>query len=247
MLVHVVSLLCVLGAQAMELHRVTPTTSADAHSAPIVHCLCSSVPDRTVCSWADPPQATPLHYIATYSERQKQPVTRPCVLIPPGAPHSQLNVTLPPSAHKLWHCHLPELKLLTNYILNVTAVYPGGSSSHLSTFMMEDIVKPDPPQAVQVSCQNSRTVQVKWDPPSTWAHIDIFPLKYELLYQWTSRGQLKFNHLGPFKRTSTPVSGLAVGRTYQFQVCAKDSLGLGHCSEWSAPVNITLPLHTHRV
>ncbi|KAJ0009090.1 hypothetical protein NQD34_016505, partial [Periophthalmus magnuspinnatus] len=218
---------------------------SDAHSAPIVHCLCSSVPDRTVCSWADPPQATPLHYIATYRYGH---VLYTCVYNnDSNNGMSCVRLCVCVCVCVLWHCHLPELKLLTNYILNVTTVYPGGSSSHLSTFMMEDIVKPDPPQAVQVSCQNSRTVQVKWDPPSTWAHIDIFPLKYELLYQWTSRGQLKFNHLGPFKRTSTPVSGLAVGRTYQFQVCAKDSLGLGHCSEWSAPVNITLPLHTHRV
>ncbi|XP_055012786.1 interleukin-27 subunit beta [Boleophthalmus pectinirostris] len=195
MFVHVVTLLCVLGAQAVELHRVGHTTSTVARPAPVVQCVCSSVPNQTLCSWAEPPQATPLHYIATYSERQRQAETRPCVLIPPGDPHSQLNVTLPPSARELWHCHLPEMKLLTDYIMNVTAVYPGGSSSHLSTFMMEDIVKPDPPESVQVSCLNPGTVLVQWEPPSTWAHRDIFPLKYELLYQWRSRGQIRSNHV----------------------------------------------------
>ncbi|KAK7904775.1 hypothetical protein WMY93_017382 [Mugilogobius chulae] len=226
MLVHVVTVLCVLytlGAQAMELHRVSHTT---ATAVPNVHCLCSGIPNQTLCSWADPLDVTPLQYIVTCSERQKQ----------------HLNVTTPDSAHKMWHCHLPGLKLLTDYILNVTAVYPEGSSSHLSTFMIEDIVKPDPPVNLRVSSSDPKVVLVQWDPPSTWSYMDIFPLKYELLYQWWSGGQLWSNHLKPFRSTSAPLKGLTRGRTYQLQVCAKDALGLGHCSDWSVPVNVTLPL-----
>lgn len=41
---------------------------------------------------------------------------------------------------KMWHFHLPNLKLFTDYIVNITAVYPSNScSSHLSSFMLEDI------------------------------------------------------------------------------------------------------------
>lgn len=39
----------------------------------------------------------------------------------------------------MWFCFLPNLKLLTDYIINVTAVSPGGSSSYLSSFMLEEI------------------------------------------------------------------------------------------------------------
>lgn len=45
------------------------------------------------------------------------------------------------SLSQLWHCKLPNLKLLTDYIINVTSVYSGGSSSHLASFMLEDIGK----------------------------------------------------------------------------------------------------------
>lgn len=40
---------------------------------------------------------------------------------------------------QVWHCHLPDLKLFTDYIVNVTAVYPGASGSSLTSFMLEDI------------------------------------------------------------------------------------------------------------
>lgn len=38
-----------------------------------------------------------------------------------------------------WLCQLSDLKLFTDYIINVTAVSPAGSSSFLSGLMMEDI------------------------------------------------------------------------------------------------------------
>lgn len=238
MFVPVVFLLCVLQAQAMDLHRVM-VMSKTAHFVPKVHCWCASYPNRTLCSWPDSLHALPTHYIATYSERLRQSVNKPCHIIPPGQ-SSELTPGLPPSAQQLWHCHLPDLKLLTDYILNVTAVYPNGSSSHLSSFMVEDIVKPDPPMHVRVSPQNAKMLLVEWDPPSTWENMDIFPLKYQIQYQWWIKGSMKSVNLGPFESTKIPLKGLASGRTYQFQVCAKEILGLGHCSDWSSPFNVTI-------
>lgn len=40
---------------------------------------------------------------------------------------------------QFWICQLPNLKLLTDYIINITAVHSGRSSSHLTSFMLEDI------------------------------------------------------------------------------------------------------------
>lgn len=40
------------------------------------------------------------------------------------------------------HFYLPDLKLFTDYIINVTAIDPSNrSSSYLSSFMLEDIGK----------------------------------------------------------------------------------------------------------
>uniref|UniRef100_A0A4W6E8I8 Fibronectin type-III domain-containing protein n=1 Tax=Lates calcarifer TaxID=8187 RepID=A0A4W6E8I8_LATCA len=147
----------------------------------------------------------------------------------------------PPTHYILWHCHLPNLKLLTDYIINVTAVHSGGSKIILSLSLFRCTVKPDPPVDVRVSPHNIRNLLVEWSPPPTWANLDIFPLKYQIMYQWENRGTPKFVSLGPFENTRVELRGLTPGKVYQFQVCAKELLGLGECSNWSSPVNITIP------
>ncbi|AWP16285.1 putative interleukin-27 subunit beta [Scophthalmus maximus] len=142
---------------------------------------------------------------------------------------------------QLWQCQLSDLKLLTDYIINVTAVHSGGSSSYLSSFMLEDIVRPDPPVDVRVSPHNGRDLLVEWSPPSTWNDLDIFPLKYQIMYQWEIRGIPKSVNLGPFESSKVELKGLSPGRTYLFRVCARELLGLGKFSSWSSPVNITIP------
>ncbi|XP_037551381.1 interleukin-27 subunit beta [Nematolebias whitei] len=238
--VTVALLVSVLGGQALDLLRAT-ATSGDPPSTPKVHCWCSSYPNMTLCSWPQPSHSPPTHYLATYSERHPHTNTKHCHLIPPGSSSSALT-SVPSSASKqLWHCHLPNLKLLTDYIINITAVHSAGSSSHLTSFMLEDIVKPDPPVHVQVSPHNVKHLVVQWSPPPTWTSLDIFPLKYQVLHQWENSGIPKSVKLGPFENTRVVLKGLIPGRTYQFQVCAEEMLGLGWCSDWSSPVKITLP------
>ncbi|XP_054470494.1 interleukin-27 subunit beta [Anoplopoma fimbria] len=232
-------LVCVLGGQALDLLRVT-ATSGNPPSTPKVHCRCASYPNVTFCSWPEPSRSPPTQYIATYSERHRQLVTKPCQLIQPGLASSDLTSASSPSSERLWHCQLPNLKFLTDYIINVTAVSSDGSSSHLSSFMLEDIVKPDPPVDVQVSPQGTRNLMVEWSHPPTWANLDIFPLKYQILYKWEHRGTPKSVNLGPFESTNIELNGLTAGRTYLFQVCAKELLGLGECSRWSSPVKYTI-------
>ncbi|XP_017273911.1 interleukin-27 subunit beta [Kryptolebias marmoratus] len=233
-------LVSVLGGQALDLLKAT-ATSGDPPSAPMVHCWCSSYPNVTRCSWPQPSGAAPTHYIATYSERHRDESAKRCHLIPPGSSSAALT-TGPSSASKqLWHCDLPNLKLLTDYIINVTAVHPAGSSSHLTSFMLEDIVKPDPPVDVRVSPHDVKHLLVEWSPPPTWTSLDIFPLKYQILYQWENRGAPKSVNLGPFENTKAELKGLISGRAYQFQVCAKEMLNLGQCSDWTPPVKVTIP------
>ncbi|XP_059209731.1 interleukin-27 subunit beta [Centropristis striata] len=238
--VTVILVLCALGGQTLELLRVT-ATSGNPPSTPMVHCRCASYPNVTLCSWPEPPHSPPTRYIATYSERHRQTVTEECRVIEAGSESSDPSAASTPSSEQLWHCVLPNLKLLTDYILNITAVYSGGSSSHLSSFMLEEIVKPDPPVDVRVSPHETRNLLLRWSPPPTWANLDIFPLKYQVLYQWDHRGTTKSATLGPFESTFAELKGLSPGRSYLFQVCAKELLGLGECSDWSSPVKITVP------
>lgn len=49
-------------------------------------------------------------------------------------------------------------------------------------------MKPDPPVDVQVSPHDVKHLVLQWSPPPTWTSLDIFPLKYQVLYQWENRG-----------------------------------------------------------
>uniref|UniRef100_A0A3P8PEQ6 Fibronectin type-III domain-containing protein n=1 Tax=Astatotilapia calliptera TaxID=8154 RepID=A0A3P8PEQ6_ASTCA len=173
------SLFCI-SVSVYVLHSVTKSSFSlpDPLSAPKVHCWCSSYPNATLCTWPKPPHFPTTHYIATYSERHNQASTKECHLLPPGSSSSE----------KFWICQLPNLKLLTDYIINITAVHSGRSSSHLTSFMLEDIVKPDPPVDVRVSPTNNRKLLVEWSPPPTWTNLAIFPLKYQIIYQWENKG-----------------------------------------------------------
>ncbi|XP_071772062.1 interleukin-27 subunit beta [Centroberyx gerrardi] len=235
--VTVTLLSCLLGSNALNLLKAN-AASGNLPSTPTVRCWCAGYPNQTLCSWPEPPQSPPTQYIATYSERHRPLVTKQCHLIPPGSSSSALNSS---SSGQLWHCHLEDLKLLTDYIINITAVNPGGSSSHLASFMLEDIVKPDPPVDVRVSPHGFRKLSVEWSPPPTWSNLDIFPLKYQIRYQWENRGTPQSVHLGPFESTRIDLRGLTPGTSYLVQVCAMELLGLGECSNWSSPVQTTLP------
>uniref|UniRef100_A0A3Q2YHD2 Epstein-Barr virus induced 3 n=1 Tax=Hippocampus comes TaxID=109280 RepID=A0A3Q2YHD2_HIPCM len=203
---------------------------ADLPTKPSAHCWCASYPNVTFCSWTEPPGSHPLDYIVSYSERRQPSISKPCLLL------------FHPFFLQLWHCHLPDLKLLTDYVINVTTVSSSGSSSvHLSSFMLEDVVKPDPPVDVKVSPHNARNVLMEWSPPPTWIYLDMAPLKYQITYRWNHKGQAKSVSLGPLESTSVELKGLSPGREYVFQVCAMDLLGLGQCSQWSSPVIVTLP------
>lgn len=49
-------------------------------------------------------------------------------------------------------------------------------------------VKPDAPVDVRVSPTNNRKLLVEWSPPPTWTNLAIFPLKYQIIYQWENKG-----------------------------------------------------------
>ncbi|CAL8284251.1 unnamed protein product [Lota lota] len=207
---------------------------------PEVRCRCAGYPNQTLCLWSEPSGETaPTSYIATYRERNERSVINHCRLVPPGSSSSALSSSSSSSSsssEKLWLCLLDHLKLYTDYVVNVTSVSPLGNSTQLTSFMVEDIVKPDPPVELRVSQGSLRRLVVEWSPPPTWSNLEVFPLKYRLRYQ---RLQSPSTHnLGPYESTTVTLAGLAPGRSYLFQVCAMELLGLGECSNWSLPVEV---------
>ncbi|CAL8289349.1 unnamed protein product [Gadus morhua 'NCC'] len=213
---------------------------------PEVRCRCAGYPNQTLCLWSEPSrQSLPTRYIATYRERNKPSVIQHCRLVPPGSSSFVLNSSSSPE--KLWLCLLDDLKLYTDYVVNVTSVSPRGSATQLTSFMVEDIVKPDPPVELRVSKGVSRRLAVEWSPPPTWSNLEVFPLKYRLRYQRSGRSERSLRtadhpvDLGPYESTRVELPGLAAGRTYRFQVCAMELLGLGECSTWSSPVEVLTP------
>nr|XP_061823906.1 interleukin-27 subunit beta-like isoform X2 [Nerophis lumbriciformis] len=226
-------LLALLASQPAETSTAPPIN-------PTVQCWCASYPNVTFCSWPQPADSQPVNYTASYMERHQPSVTKQCQLIPPNSSSSSSSSSSS-GHHLLWHCPLRELKLLTDYIINVTTLYEGGSSSSLTSFMLEDIVKPDPPVDIKVSPQHPKKPLLEWSAPPTWTYLDIAPLKYYVTYKWDHRGIAKSVELGPLENTSMELDRLTPGRTYRFQVCAKELLGLGQRSHWSSPVTITLP------
>ncbi|KAM7376086.1 hypothetical protein PAMP_005833 [Pampus punctatissimus] len=234
--VTVTLLMCVVGSEALDLLRAAGT-SGYPRSPPKVHCRCASYPNLTLCSWPEPSHLPPTHYIATYSERHRELDIKQCQLIPPSSSSSALISSS--SSEKIWRCYLPNLKLLTDYIINITAVYPSGDVTYLRRFMLEDVVKPDPPVDIRFSTNHTRNL-LEWSAPPTWGNLHIFPLKYQILYELTSRSTRRF-FIKDYEDTKFELKGLISLKTYVFQVCAMELLGLGECSAYSSPIEITMP------
>ncbi|XP_041729134.1 interleukin-27 subunit beta [Coregonus clupeaformis] len=225
-----------------------PTAPSDPPSPPEVRCWSPSYPFKALCSWSEPPQTPlPIQYITTYSMKGgeiQQCRPYPTSMPPLPSPESSLPGVngSSPGARRL--CVLEGLKLYTSYKLNITAVNPNGSASHLQTFTIEDIVKPDPPVNVTVRVVPGKwKLLVKWAPPPSWSDHTLFPLKYQVRYHWDNKGTPHEITLDPFEDTKKVLPGLFPGRSYVVQVCSIELMGLGQSSDWSLPITITMPAH----
>ncbi|KAM6973035.1 interleukin-27 subunit beta [Aplochiton taeniatus] len=200
-------------------------------SKPKVRCWSPTYPTKAHCTWKEQTLSLSTHYIATYSDDKKL-VTKQCrILSDPGS----LSANLLPSSPPGMVCLLDDLAFFTSYLVNITAVNPLGRASSILSFMVEDIVKPDPPVEVHVAPETFNRLSVKWAPPPTWSNLDFFPLKYKLQFHWENDGSV-----GPYESTCKRLR-LVPGRTYSIQVCAMELLDLGECSAWTTPVRTTMP------
>ncbi|KAJ8378543.1 hypothetical protein AAFF_G00238480 [Aldrovandia affinis] len=207
-------------------------------SRPEVRCWAPSYPLKAMCSWSGEPEPLlPTHYSAT-SWLGKCPEVGHC-----GTHFLERRTDVQP-CHPVpglsRHCVFETRQIfsLEPYFVNVTAVNPLGSAFALVSYLLEDVVKPDPPVRVRVKPVSARGLSVEWAPPPSWPEPGIFPLKYTVQYYHGSKESART--MGPYESKSMVLKGLRPGQTYFVQVSAQDQL-VGQSSDWSHLANGTLP------
>ncbi|XP_023396765.2 interleukin-27 subunit beta isoform X1 [Loxodonta africana] len=193
-----------------------------------VQCRAFRYPIAVDCSWTQPPapnSTRPTSFIATYRlGMAAQGESRPCLQPTPETPS----------------CAISDVQMFSSvpYVLNVTAIHPGGVSSTLLPFIPENIIKPDPPEGVCLSHILGKQLQVQWEPPRSWPVPEIFTLKYWIRYK--RHGSAHFRQVGPIEDTSFTLRSVRPRAKYCIQVAAQDLLNYGELSDWSLPA--TFPI-----
>uniref|UniRef100_A0A8D2DXC9 Interleukin-27 subunit beta n=1 Tax=Sciurus vulgaris TaxID=55149 RepID=A0A8D2DXC9_SCIVU len=201
-----------------------------APSQPRVQCRASRYPVAVDCSWTllPAPNCTgATSFIATYRLGvAAQGQSRPCLQPTPEATC----------------CTIRDVQLfsLAPYVLNVTAVHPGGASSGFAPFVAEHVIKPDPPEAVRLSPLPGQRLQVRWEPPRSWPFPEVFSLKYWIRYK--RQGASRFRQVGPIEATSFTLRAARPRARYCIQVAAQDFMDYGKPSDWSLPAATPMTL-----
>uniref|UniRef100_A0A803V781 Epstein-Barr virus induced 3 n=1 Tax=Ficedula albicollis TaxID=59894 RepID=A0A803V781_FICAL len=216
-------------------------------SPPSIECRATSYPQAVNCSWQlSPDPLLDTDFVATYRH---------------GTDSGECSLTGP------WSCSFGDLQVfsLTPYELNVTARNALGAATRTLLFLLENIVKPDPPEALQVSPipGEPQKLLVEWSPPSSWPFPEYFPLQYRIRYSWDNNsvpttvlpppGETEARlglslslsltplcpQVGPYELTSHTLTDLQPGSLHHIQVAAKDLADCGEFSAWSPPASGT--------
>ncbi|XP_038024986.2 interleukin-27 subunit beta [Anas platyrhynchos] len=192
---------------------------------PVAECWAVSYPQAVTCSWLLVPE--PLldtEFVATYRHGVW------------GAAGSHECARTGPRS-----CSFGDLQMfsLTPYVLNVTATNALGTASSLLPFLLENIIKPDPPEDLRVSPipGEPKKLLLEWSPPGSWPFPEYFPLKYRIRYVRDEDSVTRT--IGPYEQTSYTLTGLRPGALHHVQVAAKDFTDYGEFSAWSLPASGT--------
>ncbi|KAE8631446.1 hypothetical protein XENTR_v10001192 [Xenopus tropicalis] len=184
-----------------------------------IQCWAMSYPEKIRCTWnLHPDTQLNTTFITTYRLGLSDPDSQ-CV-------QSELH---PKS------CIISDFQMFADvpYVLNVTAKNALGSITKLFPFVVEDIIRPDPPENVILSpiIGDSRKLLLRWDPPHSWPLPEMFPLKYLIRYK---RGRAKsYKMIGPYEQSYFYLPVTQPKSVIQAQVAAKDFTDFGNISEWS--------------
>ncbi|XP_061322637.1 interleukin-27 subunit beta isoform X2 [Pezoporus flaviventris] len=193
----------------------------DPPAPPALQCWAISYPQAVNCSWALAPE--PLldtDFVATYRHGT--------------GGDTEVGECIPTGPRSCSFGNVQVFSLIP-YVVNVTAVNALGAASSILPFLLESIIKPDPPEALRVSPIPGETTKLllEWSPPGSWPFPEYFPLRYRIRYAQEDGSVTAM--VGPYEQTSLTLSGLRPGALLHVQVAAKDFTDSGELSAWSAP------------
>ncbi|XP_067254422.1 interleukin-11 receptor subunit alpha isoform X1 [Chanodichthys erythropterus] len=178
---------------------------------------------KIYCSWVQTKTTDlPTMYRTSYSVKGK---FEPCEQEHIGM--NECTITNPP----FWSS--------SKILVNITEINPLGSNSTIIQIDTHELLKPDPPEDVQVLYVEGQPTQllVKWNWPSSWAAeiMHAFPLTFLLRYR--PIGSNYWSMLET-ENTSLKIMDALVGHLHQIQIRAQDAL-INHSqwSEWSHVVD----------
>ncbi|XP_012512275.1 PREDICTED: interleukin-11 receptor subunit alpha isoform X2 [Propithecus coquereli] len=179
------------------------------------------------CTWS-PSQVSglPTRYLTSYRKKtvpgadgqRRSPSTGPwpCPQDPLGASR----------------CVVHGAEFWSQYRINVTEVNPLGASTRLLDVSLQSILRPDPPQGLQVESVPGypRRLRASWTYPASWPRQPHFLLKFRLQYR-------PLQH--PAWSTVEPagleevITDAVAGLPHAVRVSARDFLDAGTWSAWS--------------
>ncbi|TRY54405.1 hypothetical protein DNTS_023682 [Danionella cerebrum] len=129
----------------------------------------------------------------------------------------------------------PPLWSALKFLVNITEINPLGSNSTIIQIDPLQLLKPDPPEDVQVFPVEGEPTQllVQWSCPPSWpVQLHIFPLKFLLRYRPV--GSKYWSMLDTEGDMSVKIMDALLGHLHEIQIRAQDAL-INHSqwSEWS--------------
>ncbi|XP_006898588.1 PREDICTED: interleukin-11 receptor subunit alpha [Elephantulus edwardii] len=193
---------------------------------PVVSCQASDY-ENFSCTWS-PGQVNslPTCYLTSYRKKTV-----------PGDDDQRMNSSAgpwlcpqdPPGTAR---CAVHGAEFWSQYRINVTEVNPLGASTRLMDVSLQSILRPDPPQGLQVEPIPGypRRLLASWKYPTSWPHQPHFLLKFRLQYRPVQH---------PAWSTVEPVgleeviTDAVAGLPHIVRVSARDFLDAGTWSAWS--------------
>ncbi|XP_060685218.1 ciliary neurotrophic factor receptor subunit alpha isoform X1 [Hemiscyllium ocellatum] len=190
--------------------------------SPTILCRSNAYPETFYCTWQlSSPTYIPTEFDISVRHGEKE-----------------IETTMDPNHKNRCNIRFLEMFSTSKYTVTVTAKNALGSNSSSISFNENTIVKPDPPEIIEVNTipDSPRKLEVKWRNPLTWPEPDSIPLKYFLRYKPVILDD--WQHVEVTDVPFHTITDAYMGKEHIIQVAAKDS-EVGTWSEWSKAVHAT--------
>ncbi|XP_012882051.1 PREDICTED: interleukin-11 receptor subunit alpha [Dipodomys ordii] len=197
---------------------------------PVVSCQAAAY-ENFSCTWrSSQVSGLPTRYFTSYRKKNAPEAANsqsegsstgpwPCPQEPPGATR----------------CVVHGAEFWSKYRINVTEVNPLGASTRLLDVSLQNILRPDPPQGLQVESVPGypRRLRASWTYPASWPRQPHFLLKFRLQYRPAQHPVWSMVEPTGLEEVITDA---VAGLSHTVRVSARDFLDAGTWSAWSPEV-----------